>query len=84
MTVTPSSTRNTYILERLGRKATRYVGETADLRKCLDEHNVDANISTAREGPWKVSVYLKSASQCAASGRSERACGSNLRYEHGC
>ena len=48
----------TYILESLSKKAERYIGRTADLRRRLTEHNAGKCPHTAKYKPWKLKIYF--------------------------
>ena len=43
-----------YILESLSKKAERFIGRTADLRRRLTEHNAGKCPHTAKHKPWKL------------------------------
>jgi len=50
-------------------KGTRYIGYTTDLKRRLDEHNRQKNVSTSKESSWKLIYCETYANKMDALGR---------------
>ena len=48
----------TYVLESLNLPGTRYIGQTSDPWRRLEQHNAGENRSTVRRRPWKIVLYI--------------------------
>jgi len=47
-----------YIIESVHARNQRYVGQTADLRRRLTDHNAGRSVHTRRHKPWNLVCYL--------------------------
>lgn len=47
-----------YLLESMGSPGERYVGQTADLKRRLAEHNAGKSPHTAKYIPWRLVTYV--------------------------
>jgi len=47
-----------YIIESVHARNQRYVGQTADLRRRLVDHNAGRSVHTRRHKPWNLVCYL--------------------------
>ncbi len=47
-----------YIIESAHARNQRYVGQTADLRRRLADHNAGRSVHTQRHKPWNLVCYL--------------------------
>ena len=47
-----------YLIESTTRPDRRYVGETADLKRRINDHNSGKSPHTAKYKPWRLVTYL--------------------------
>jgi predicted GIY-YIG superfamily endonuclease len=47
-----------YIIESVHARNQRYVGQAADLRRRLADHNAGRSVHTRRHTPWNLVCYL--------------------------
>ena len=55
-----------YLIESIEDAKHRYVGETADLKKRVDDHNTGKSVHTAKNRPWRLVTYIAFADSAKA------------------
>ena len=55
-----------YLIESISRPEQKYIGQTDDLKKRLNDHNSGYSIHTAKYKPWKLINYIAFTSKDAA------------------